>query len=91
MIGDGDHDIWEGQPVDLEADHPLVGGDGHDNWQNKKKNCHKNLKNEEIIGGDDHDDWRSGKHHGMKHKKSDKKEKRHHSFAAWMNKKFTPE
>lgn len=67
MIGGGDHDIWEGQPVDFEAEHPIVGGDGHDDWQNKKKRCHKNLKNEGIIGGDDHDNWKEKKHHGKKH------------------------
>lgn len=61
MIGGGDHDIWEGQLVDFEAEHPIVGGDGHDDWQNKKKRCHKNLKNEGIIGGDDHDNWKEKK------------------------------
>ena len=50
-------------------DHPLIGGDDHDNWKQKKH--HQNLKKDgNLIGGGEHDNWKQGKH--------DKKGKGHH-------------
>jgi len=53
-------------------DHPLVGGDDHDNWQQNHPN---------LISGDKHDNWKKGKkqHHKQK-------QMRHHND--WMKRQF---
>lgn len=36
--------------------HPLIGGDDHDNWEIKRQE-------HPLIAGDDHDNWKQKKHH----------------------------